>query len=156
MKPKKPKKFEESIKIQGYMKLKTFKDDKEDQVSTKPCWKLPTREAVAQPSGRQMGNCTFHLEICPLQFLLVSFCPLKFYFFRIVYLFLNQIVTVFFFFRLNHACTLCLCFLRKKKKRIASCILTVSLGEHEFGFIGKTLAMQRQSRIDQRKLFEAQ
>jgi hypothetical protein len=49
-----------------------------------------TRVPVAQPGGGgQMGNCPFHLDICPLQFLLVSFYPLKFYFFRIVYLFLN-------------------------------------------------------------------
>ncbi len=27
--------------------------------------------------GRQTSNCPFDLEICPLQFLLVSVCPLK-------------------------------------------------------------------------------
>jgi len=25
--------------------------------------------AVAQSRGRQMGNCPFHLEVCPLKFL---------------------------------------------------------------------------------------
>ncbi len=44
--------------------------------------------------GWQMRNCLFDLEISPLQFLLVRFCPLKFYFFRILYLFLKQIVIV--------------------------------------------------------------
>jgi hypothetical protein len=40
--------------------------------------------SVAQPGGRQMGNCPFHLEVCPSNFLLGSSCPLKFYFFKIV------------------------------------------------------------------------
>jgi hypothetical protein len=44
----------------------------------------------------QMGNCSFHLEVCPLKFLLGSSCPLKLYFFKIAYLFFNDIVIVFF------------------------------------------------------------
>ena len=46
--------------------------------------------------GRQIGNCPFHFEVCPSKFLLGSSCPLKFYFFKIVYLFFNEIVIVFF------------------------------------------------------------
>jgi hypothetical protein len=41
---------------------------------------------VTQPGGRQMGNCPFHLEICPSKFLSGRSCPLKFYFFKIVFL----------------------------------------------------------------------
>ena len=47
---------------------------------------------VEEPRRRQMDNCPFHLQICLL----------KFYFFRTIYLFLNKIVSVFFFSCLNH------------------------------------------------------
>ncbi len=51
--------------------------------------------------GRQMGNCPFHLEICPLKVLLVNFCPLKLCFFRIVF-FIFELDSQCIIFRLNH------------------------------------------------------
>jgi hypothetical protein len=48
-----------------------------------------TSTASGATRRRQLGNCPFYLEICPLKVLLVNFCPLKLYFFRIVYLFSN-------------------------------------------------------------------
>ncbi len=41
--------------------------------------------SVAQPGGRQVGNCPFHLEVYPSKFLSESSCPLKYYFFKIVF-----------------------------------------------------------------------
>ena len=44
------------------------------------------RMIVTWPEGGWMSNCLFHLKACPLRFLLLSFCLLKFYFSRIGYL----------------------------------------------------------------------
>ena len=60
--------------------------------------------SVAQPGGRQMGNCPFHLEVCPSKFLSGSFCPLKFYFFENC--FFNFLMRYQFFSGLDHTCTL--------------------------------------------------
>ncbi len=61
-----------------------------------------TVSASGATKGEANGQLPIPSRDLPIEFFINKLCLLKFYFFRIVYLCLNQIVNVFFFFRLNH------------------------------------------------------
>ena len=61
--------------------------------------------------GGANGQLSISFENLPIVIFASEFLPIEVLIFRIAYLFLSQIVTLFFFFRLNHTFTLCLFFL---------------------------------------------